>query len=135
MTNTKINFSAITSILEKAAATERKELLEREAYQILDEAGIGSKLNTESAGDIPGPDAVSDRNALRVSILNTRDFGAIISAGVGGIDAGIYFKGPEKEKAVVSTSPELCDAEEFLELFKNTFAYKQATHSTQAREK
>ena len=135
MTNTKINFSAITSILEKAAATERKELLEREAYQILDEAGIGSTLNTATAGDKPGPDAVSDRNALSVSISNTRDFGAIISAGVGGIDAGIYVEGLRNGQAVISTSPELCDAGEFLELFKNTFAYKQATHSTQAREK
>ncbi|MBN2060595.1 MAG: acetate--CoA ligase family protein [Deltaproteobacteria bacterium] len=71
------------------------------------------------------PDSEAFGNELIVSLRRTREFGMIITAGLGGTDTELYAMRFKKGQAVVSASTELVDAEAFLELFKTTIAYKK----------
>ena len=70
-------------------------------------------------------DAAGAGNELLVGLRNTREFGMILSAGVGGVDTELYAAGSRRGQAVVSTSTALTTAEDFLELFKPTIAYRK----------
>ena len=70
-------------------------------------------------------DAPGSGSELLVGLRNTREFGMILSAGVGGVDTELYAAGSRRGQAVVSASTELTTAEEFLELFKPTIAYRK----------
>ena len=62
---------------------------------------------------------------LLVGIRNTREFGMIISAGIGGVDTELLAASARRGQAVVSASTALTSAEEFLELFKPTIGYRR----------
>ncbi len=64
-------------------------------------------------------------NELLIGIRNTREFGCIISAGIGGTDTELFAQSLRKGQAVVSASTALTDAEAFLELFKGTLSYQK----------
>ena len=70
-------------------------------------------------------DAAGAGNELLIGLRNTREFGMILSAGVGGVDTELYAAGSRRGQAVVSASTALTTAEEFLELFKPTIAYRK----------
>ncbi len=70
-------------------------------------------------------DAAGSGSELLVSLRNTRDFGMILSAGMGGVDTELYAAGSRRGQAVVSASTELTTAQEFLEIFKPTIAYRK----------
>jgi acyl-CoA synthetase (NDP forming) len=70
-------------------------------------------------------DATGAGNELLVGLRNTRDFGMILSAGMGGVDTELFAAGSRRGQAVVSASTALTTAEEFLELFKPTIAYRK----------
>ena len=70
-------------------------------------------------------DASGAGNELLIGLRNTREFGMILSAGVGGVDTELYAAGSRRGQAVVSASTALTTAEEFLELFKPTIAYRK----------
>jgi len=70
-------------------------------------------------------DATGAGNELLIGIRNTRDFGMIISAGMGGIDTELFAAGARRGQAVVSASTALTTAGSFLELFKPTLAYRK----------
>ncbi len=70
-------------------------------------------------------DAAGSGSELLVGIRNTREFGMILSAGIGGIDTELYAGGARRGQAVVSASTALTTAEEFLEIFKPTIAYRK----------
>ena len=70
-------------------------------------------------------DAAGAGNELLVGLRNTREFGMILSAGLGGVDTELYAAGSRRGQAVVSASTALTTAEEFLELFKPTIAYRK----------
>lgn len=62
---------------------------------------------------------------LRVALHHTPEFGLVLSAGAGGLDAEL---GPEhfrKDRAAVSAVAELTDADDFLTLFRRTIAYRK----------
>ena len=92
-----------------------------------------SMLTELSARDIAGvmitefieADAAGFGSELLVGIRNTREFGMILSAGMGGVDTELYAGGARRGQAVVSASTALTTAEEFLEIFKPTIAYRK----------
>ena len=93
----------------------------------------GKELQKAVSGDIHGvliceylpPDSMAFGNELLVSLRLTREFGMVITAGLGGTDTELYADRFKAGQAVVSASTELISMEEFLELFKNTIAYEK----------
>jgi acyl-CoA synthetase (NDP forming) len=70
-------------------------------------------------------DAAGVGSELLVGLRNTREFGMIISAGIGGVDTELLAASARRGQAVVSAATQLTSAEEFLELFKPTIAYRR----------
>jgi acyl-CoA synthetase (NDP forming) len=62
---------------------------------------------------------------LRISLDHTREFGMVISAGVGGLDAGLDEGNFRQDRAAVYAAAELTDAAGFLRLFRRTLAYQR----------
>src|ERR1035437_6126740 len=93
----------------------------------------GGALQDAIARDIAGvmlaefieADTAAAGSELLIGIRNTREFGMILSAGIGGIDTELYAAGSRRGQAVVSASTALTTAEEFLEIFKPTIAYRK----------
>ncbi|MFA6313887.1 MAG: acetate--CoA ligase family protein [Sterolibacterium sp.] len=91
-----------------------------------------------SAQDIAGlmltefieADAPGSGSELLVGLRNTREFGMILSAGIGGVDTELFAGGSRRGQAVVSASTALTTAEEFLEIFKPTIAYRKVAGLT-----
>lgn len=71
------------------------------------------------------PDSEAFGNELIVSLRRTREFGMIITAGLGGTDTELYASRFRKGQAVVSASTELTDGIRFFTLFKKTIAYEK----------
>ncbi len=71
------------------------------------------------------PDSAAFGNELLVSIRRTREFGMIITAGLGGTDTELYAQRFKKGQAVVSASTELTNGERFFKLFQKTIAFKK----------
>ena len=70
-------------------------------------------------------DAAGVGSELLVGLRNTREFGMIISAGIGGVDTELLAGSTRRGQAVVSASTALTTAAEFLELFRPTIAYRR----------
>ncbi len=71
------------------------------------------------------PDSDAFGNELIVSLRRTREFGMIITAGLGGTDTELYAGRFKKGQAVVSAATALTNGEEFFQLFKKTIAYEK----------
>lgn len=71
---------------------------------------------------------------LLVGIRNTREFGPIISAGIGGMDSELFAETFQKGQAFVTATTIMTTAEEFLEIFKNTVSYKKLSGHTRGRK-
>jgi len=112
------SFDKIAALLQQVEATDEKTLNRKQINQLLNMAGAGLLIT-----DV----ALTSRANINITLQNTREFGMILSAGVGGDDADIFIHSSKKSQATVSASTELTDAEEFLTLFQNTIAYKQLT--------
>ena len=93
----------------------------------------GDDLREAVARDIHGvliceylpPDSMAFGNELLVSLRLTREFGMVLTAGLGGTDTELYAESFRSGQAVVSASVELVSGQEFLNLFKGTIAYKK----------
>jgi acyl-CoA synthetase (NDP forming) len=72
---------------------------------------------------------------LIVSLRETREFGMIISAGLGGTDTQLYTESLKKGRAVVAASTEMTDGEAFLDLFKETISYKKLAGLTRGQKR
>ena len=81
------------------------------------------------------PDSMAFGNELIVSIRRTREFGMVITAGLGGTDTELYAQRFRKGQAVVSASTELTDGYQFFELFRNTIAYKKLAGIARGQER
>ena len=76
------------------------------------------------------PESESLGNELLVSLRWTREFGMVITAGLGGTDTELYAERFRLGQAVVSTSTADVSGEEFFELFKKTIAYEKLSGQT-----
>ena len=71
------------------------------------------------------PDSEQFGNELLVSLRRTREFGMILSAGLGGTDTELYARRFRKGQAIVSASTAMVDDQMFFELFMQTISYKK----------
>jgi len=97
------------------------------------------KIRESIRGVLVAECIVSDSKRFGTEILVglqwTREFGPVMTAGLGGIDAEMFAEKVKGKAAVVTASPLLTDAGGFLELFKNTTAYESISGLIRGREK
>ncbi len=67
---------------------------------------------------------------LAISLHKTREFGMVISAGFGGLEAELDASNYSKDRAAVHAVTELTNAEDFLIQFKRTLAYQKLAASS-----
>lgn len=122
-----------------AAAIERHSIHAPEGYLGL----TGEALRQAIADDIVGvlmvqfmpPDSEAFGNEMIVGIRNTREFGMIISAGLGGTDTELYAERFRKGQAIVAASTAMTDGPTFFRLFKNTISYKKLAGLTRGQRR
>lgn len=81
------------------------------------------------------PDSHSFGNELIVGLRNTREFGTIISAGLGGTDTELYAERFRKGQAIVAASVAMTDGVSFFKLFKQTISYKKLAGQTRGQRR
>ncbi len=103
----------------------------------------GKDLLAAIAGDIQGvvlcqymhPDSEQFGNELLVSLRRTREFGMILSAGLGGTDTELYAGRFKKGQAVVASATAMVSGEQFFELFQKTISYKKLAGLTRGGQR
>lgn len=107
-------------------------------------AGLtGEALITAITRDVCGvllveflePDSQAFGNELIVGIRKTREFGMVLSAGLGGTDTELYAERFRKGQAVITASTALTDGETFFEYFRKTLSYKKLAGLTRGQRR
>ncbi len=81
------------------------------------------------------PDSSAFGNELIVGLRHTREFGSILSAGLGGTDTELYAKRFRKGQAIVAAATALGDGESFFQLFRQTISYKKLAGLTRGQRR
>lgn len=81
------------------------------------------------------PDTDTFGNELIVGLRLTREFGMILTAGVGGTDTELLADNFRKNRGVISASTELNDGESFFELFRRTVSYQVLAGKTRGQKR
>ena len=110
--------AAATAIFRQAASAGRDRLNQAELGGLLSSLAIGFE-------DTAAPATQTAAAELRISLNNTREFGMVLSAGLGGLDAELGESNFSKDRAAVYAAAELTDAGDFLNLFRRTLAYQK----------
>jgi len=121
------------------ALLERNPDLSPEAYKGLH----GEALTAAISRDIKGvlqvqfmqPDSNAFGNELIVGLRHTREFGTIISAGLGGTDTELYAQRFRKGQAIVAASTAMNDGQSFFQLFKHTISYRKLAGLTRGQRR
>jgi len=110
--------SGAAAIFGQAAAAGR---------EALDRAGLGALLSSLAIKfqEGAGPAEKSPAAAARIGLNHTREFGMVISAGLGGLDAELDESNFRQDRASVYAAAGLTDAGNFLESFRRTIAYQK----------
>ena len=108
--------AAATAVLERVAREGRSDLAAGEVDSLL--AGLG-------IGYLAGEAQPAPTVELRIALENTREFGLVLSAGTGGLDAMLDEHNFRRDRGAVHAAAELTDAADFLRLFRRTVAYKR----------
>jgi acyl-CoA synthetase (NDP forming) len=110
--------SLTTALFQQAAAANRNTLESAELDRLLAQLAIPFTPNARL-------DATQASVELRISLTNTREFGLIITGGIGGLDADLPESNFCKSRASVSAAVELTNATDFVALFKRTLAWQR----------
>jgi acetate---CoA ligase (ADP-forming) len=116
--------AAASDIFRQAAADGRDCLNAQELGTLLSSLAIKFTEQSSTAERSPVVD-------LRISLNNSREFGMVISAGLGGLDAELGEGNFRKDRASVHAATELTDAENFLGLFRRTLTYQKLAGAAQ----
>ncbi|THB77897.1 MAG: CoA-binding protein [Desulfobacteraceae bacterium] len=81
------------------------------------------------------PDSEAFGNELIVGLRHTREFGTIISAGLGGTDTELYAKRFRKGQAIVAASVALNDGQTFFQMFRQTISYRKLAGLTRGQRR
>jgi len=81
------------------------------------------------------PDSDTFGNELIVGLRATREFGMILTAGVGGTNTELLATNFRKNRSIISASTELNDGESFFELFRKTVSYKVLAGKTRGQKR
>jgi acyl-CoA synthetase (NDP forming) len=81
------------------------------------------------------PDSDTFGNELIVGLRHTREFGSILSAGLGGTDTELYAKRFRKGQAIVASSTAMNDGQSFFQLFKQTISYRKLAGLTRGQRR
>jgi acyl-CoA synthetase (NDP forming) len=103
----------------------------------------GDTLSTAVSRDIQGvlqvqfmpPDSDTFGNELIVGLRHTREFGSILSAGLGGTDTELYARRFRKGQAIVAASTAMNDGQSFFQLFKQTISYRKLAGLTRGQRR
>ncbi len=103
----------------------------------------GEALLAAVSGDVQGilqvqfmpPDSSAFGNELIVGLRHTREFGSILSAGLGGTDTELYAKRFRKGQAIVASSTALGDGESFFQLYRQTISYRKLAGLTRGQRR
>ena len=106
--------STAAALFAQAASAGRSSLNNAELKALLDCLGL--------AFDVEAP---ADPVDVRISLNSTREFGMVISAGLGGLEADLDEGNFRRDRASVYAAAALTDAEDFLGLFRRTLAYQK----------
>jgi hypothetical protein len=108
------SISRAAELFRQAAGQGRSTLDAGELKSLLDGLGL--------AFDAAAPAGAVE---VRISLNSTREFGMVISAGLGGIEAELDEGNFRRDRASVYAAAALTDAEDFLRLFQRTLAYQK----------
>ncbi len=106
-----------TALFREASDAGRTTLNRTELNTLL--TALGSGLAEDLAP------LTSNHGELRVSLHNSREFGLVLSAGLGGLDGELSESNFRQDRAAVHAAVELCDSADFLQRFKRTLAYQK----------
>lgn len=111
----------LVALFARAAAAGRNVLTRDELAALL--AGVGVELGAGGdAGD-----------GLRIELVNTREFGLVLQAGAGGIEAELDGANFRRDRAAVCAAIELTDAADFAARFRRTLAWQRLALQAQRR--
>jgi acyl-CoA synthetase (NDP forming) len=105
-------------LFRQAASAGRTSLDASELQTLLGELGIA--FDAQAAAPAGAVD-------LRIALHATREFGMLISAGLGGLEGELDERNFRRDRAAVHAAVMLTDAVDFLALFKRTLAYQKLT--------
>ena len=107
-----------TCLFRQAAAAGRDTLNQAELDTLLPALGVTFSPKAQEP-------AAATTVDLRISLNHTREFGMVISAGMGGLDADLDESNFRQDRAAVYAATELTDAADFLRLFQRTLAWQR----------
>ena len=121
------------------ANLDRHPLHAADAYKGLSGEALRQAVSRDIRGvllvEFMPPDSEAFGNELFVGIRNTREFGMVISAGLGGTDTELYARCFKKGQAVVAASAELTGGHGFFELFRKTISYRKLAGLTREQHR
>jgi len=118
---------------------ERRPAHAPERYQGLSGDALVSAVSQDIRGvlmvQFMPPDSDTFGNELITGLRATREFGMILTAGVGGTDTELLAENFKKNRGIISASTELNDGESFFELFRRTVSYKVLAGKTRGQKR
>ena len=107
-----------TAVFRHATAAGQETLNDAELGSLFPSLGLRYNSAAPSVTRLPDVE-------LRIGLHRSREFGMVISAGLGGLDAGLADDNLRQDRATVHAAAGLTDAANFLDLFRRTFAWRK----------